>query len=157
MQGWRSPVVMFFGRSFALALVLFVLSAFTQCFAAGEPRLLSLPTAAAGASPMQDDAGLTIDALRVDGGLTGSRTLMQIQANLLGKPVEVLENPEATAFGTCALAARAAGLWADDDTIRQQVRIARTYTPQISEDERQAFLKRFDRAVRHLEAWHRDE
>jgi glycerol kinase len=102
---------------------------------------------------MQDDAGLTIDALRVDGGLTGSSTLMQIQANLLGKPVEVLANPEATASGTCALTARAAGLWADDDRIRQQVRVARTFTPAISEDERQAYLKRFDSAIRHLEAW----
>jgi glycerol kinase len=103
---------------------------------------------------MQDDAGLTIDALRVDGGLTGSSTLMQIQADLLGRPVEVLANPEATAFGICALAARAAGLWADDEVIQKQVRVARMYTPQISEDRRQTFLNRFDRAVRQLEAWY---
>ena len=103
---------------------------------------------------MQDDAGLKIDALRVDGGLTNSSALMQIQADLLGKPVEVLANAEATAFGTCMLAARAAGLWADDNRIRQQVRIARTYTPAISEDQRQAHLKRFDRAIRHLEGWY---
>lgn len=103
---------------------------------------------------MQDDAGLVIGTLRVDGGLTGSNTLMQIQANLLGKPVEVLANPEATASGTCALAARAVGMWTDDNAIRQQVHIARTYTPQSSENTRQTYLKRFDRAIRHLEAWY---
>lgn len=103
---------------------------------------------------MQDDAGLTIDALRVDGGLTNSSALMQIQADLLGRPVEVLANAEATAFGTCVLAARAAGLWADDDLIRQQVRIDRTFMPSISEDQRQAYLKRFDSAIRYLEGWY---
>jgi len=106
---------------------------------------------------MVDDTGLVIEALRVDGGLTGSTTLMQLQADLLGFPVEVVANSEATAAGVCALAARAAGLWADDDMIRQQVHIVQTHEPAISADERQAFLNRFDRAIRHLEAWHQDE
>jgi glycerol kinase len=79
---------------------------------------------------------------------------MQIQADLLGKPVEVLANPEATASGACALAARAVGMWTNDDTIRHQVRIARTYTPQISEEQRQTYLTRFDSAIRHLETWY---
>jgi glycerol kinase len=78
---------------------------------------------------------------------------MQVQANLLGKPVEVLANAEATASGTCALAARAVGMWTSDDAIRQQVGIARVYTPQISEGQRQTYLKRFDSAIRHLEMW----
>lgn len=106
---------------------------------------------------MQDDAGLNIGTLRVDGGLTHSRSLMQIQADLLGRPVAVLANPEATASGICALAARASGLWANDDAIRQQVRVERVYNPQISEDARLSFLDRFDKAVRHLEAWHQYE
>src|SRR5690606_3699902 len=106
---------------------------------------------------MVDDTGLVIEALRVDGGLTGSTTLMQLQAELLGFPAEVVANSDAPAAGVCALAARAAGLWADGDMIRQQVHIVETHEPAISADERQAFLNRFDRAIRHLEAWHQDE
>ncbi len=51
-----------------------------------------------------DAAGAPIQALRVDGGLTRSRVLMQAQADLLGVPVEVHSSPHATALGAAALA-----------------------------------------------------
>jgi glycerol kinase len=105
---------------------------------------------------MLEDTRLAITHLRADGGLTGSKTMMQLQANLLGCAVEVLANPEATASGICRLAARAAGLWPTDDLI-QPVQIAQRYEPIMSEDERRAYLDRFDRAITHLKAWHNDE
>jgi glycerol kinase len=43
--------------------------------------------------------------LRVDGGLTRSRTLLQVQADLLQCPVEVYPSPHATALGVAAFAA----------------------------------------------------
>ena len=46
-----------------------------------------------------------LEALRVDGGATGNRFLMQLQADLLGMPVEVAADPETTALGAAALAA----------------------------------------------------
>jgi glycerol kinase len=106
---------------------------------------------------MRQDTGLAIKILRVDGGLTASRILGQIQADLLGIPVEVVKETESTTIGVCTLAARASGLWTHDDMIRQRVQIATTYEPVISEDQRLYTLARFDRAIRHLEAWHRDE
>jgi glycerol kinase len=56
------------------------------------------------------DMGAPLRRLRVDGGLTRSRTLLQVQADLLQCPVEVYPSPHATAFGVAALAARGAGL-----------------------------------------------
>jgi glycerol kinase len=106
---------------------------------------------------MQQDTGLSIQTLRADGGFTNSRAMMQIQADILGKPVEVLANPETTASGVCALAARASGLWDSDDLIRGQVRIARVHEPALPEDQRLAFLDHFDRAIRHLKAWQSHE
>jgi glycerol kinase len=50
------------------------------------------------------DLGGSLDALRVDGGLTRSRLLMQTQADLLQLPVEVHPTPDATALGAGALA-----------------------------------------------------
>jgi glycerol kinase len=50
------------------------------------------------------DLGAPLDALRVDGGLTGSQLLMQAQADLLQAPVEVHRTPDATAVGAGAFA-----------------------------------------------------
>ena len=51
-----------------------------------------------------DDLGKPQARLRVDGGLTRSRVLMQTQADLLQAPVEVYVSPHATALGVAALA-----------------------------------------------------
>lgn len=105
---------------------------------------------------MLADSGMKIEQLHVDGGLTNSKSMMQIQADLLGYPVAVLENPEATATGACVLVARATDTWDDDQVYLEQIRTAARYEPAISEDERRARLAQFDSAVKHLEAWHRD-
>lgn len=100
---------------------------------------------------MTADAGLPVSSLRVDGGLTASRTLMQSQADLLGIPVEVVANPEATASGVASLAGLAAGLWSALDPL--PVPIAHTYQPMLPERERQQRLDRFNEAIVHLKAW----
>ncbi len=55
------------------------------------------------------DLGSPITRLRVDGGLTRSRTLLQVQADLLQCPIEVYPSPHATALGVAAFAAIGAG------------------------------------------------
>jgi glycerol kinase len=55
------------------------------------------------------DLGRPITRLRVDGGLTRSRLLLQLQADLLQCPVEVFASPHATALGAADLASRALG------------------------------------------------
>ncbi len=102
---------------------------------------------------MLDDAQLPIQTLRVDGGLTASRTLMQIQADLLDCPVEVVANPEATASGVLALAARTTGLWSSDQMITNQVQIGQTFQPRLSEAQRKTQMNRFNEAILHLKAW----
>jgi glycerol kinase len=56
------------------------------------------------------DLGAPLTRLRVDGGLTRSTTLLQVQADLLQCPVEVYPSPHATALGVAAFAAVGAGL-----------------------------------------------
>jgi glycerol kinase len=56
------------------------------------------------------DLGAPLRRLRVDGGLTRSHTLLQVQADLLQCPVEVYPSPHATAFGVAELASLGAGL-----------------------------------------------
>jgi glycerol kinase len=102
---------------------------------------------------MINDTDLTIRSLRVDGGLTASSTMMQIQADLLGFPVEVVSNSEATAGGVASLAARATGLWSDDEPILQQAKTARTYIPKLTETQRKSQMDRFNEAIDHLKGW----
>ena len=86
-------------------------------------------------------------SLRVDGGLTRSRLLMQTQADLLQVPVEVFASPDATALGVAAAARigldpglgieAALGPWAP----------AAVYEPSISADEAGSRRATFLRAV----------
>lgn len=81
-------------------------------------------------------------SLRVDGGLTKNRYLMQRQADLLGLPVEIGPSSEATATGAAALAAISAGLL-DEQQVKDRVEIQDTFEPQASEDEREAEYSRW--------------
>jgi len=103
---------------------------------------------------MEQDASVSIDALRVDGGLTGCAVLMQMQADLLGVPVEVAAEAEATLRGVCFLAARAAGVWKDDVEIGEHRRPGRIVAPLVSATERRERLERFGRAVALVQGWH---
>jgi len=103
---------------------------------------------------MEQDASVSIDALRVDGGLTGCAALMQMQADLLGVPVEVAAEAEATLRGVCFLAARAAGVWEDDVEIDEHRRPGRIVAPRASAAERRERLERFERAVALVQGWH---
>jgi len=102
---------------------------------------------------MEQDASRPIDALRVDGGLTGCAALMQMQADLLGIPVEVAAEAEATLRGVCFLTARAAGVWADDGEVLANRRPGRLVEPKAPSSERRDRLARFERAVALVQEW----
>ncbi len=80
------------------------------------------------------DGGAPVEILRVDGGLTRSHELMQIQADLAGRPVEVFASPHATALGVAGLAVL--GLKSGDfnDGVLEKRKLAR-YEPQMSQDQ----------------------
>jgi glycerol kinase len=89
----------------------------------------------------REDLGLEVDRLRVDGGLTRSRTLMQAQADVLQIPVEVFHSPHATAVGIAALARYGA------DGHDSERRPSASYEPSISAGEAASRLARWRRAV----------
>jgi glycerol kinase len=70
-----------------------------------------------------------VEVLRADGGASANRFLMQFQADLLGCPIEVAAERETTALGAAALAARAIGLWTNDDAIRTRISRGAVYEP----------------------------
>ena len=79
---------------------------------------------------------LPAGVLRADGGATANRFLMQLQADLLGIPVEVAADAETTALGAAALAGLAVGVWPDVETVGSLVRRGVRYEPAMSASER---------------------
>ena len=96
---------------------------------------------------MEADAGITIKELRVDGGATANNLLMQFQSDVLNAKVVRPIVTETTALGAAYLAGLAVGYWKNVEDIQQQWQMDRTFTPQISEDQRQQLSKGWKRAV----------
>jgi glycerol kinase len=89
--------------------------------------------------------------LRVDGGLSASRTLIQRQADLLGRPIEVAAAAESTALGVGLAAAIGSGSLTEDDAIAV-AGVARRIEPALPERERRAARSGWTRFVRRAVA-----
>ncbi len=105
---------------------------------------------------MQQNAGLAVPVLRVDGGAAANDWLMQFQADVLGVPVERPGMAETTALGAAALAGLAVGVWNSVDELRQASGLRR-FAPAIGTDERQRRLMGWRRSVDAALAWARWE
>jgi len=93
------------------------------------------------------DAGRPLARLRVDGGLTRSRVLMQTEADLLQAPVEVYPSPHATAIGVAALARMGVGAARSPAAAIGQWQPVAIFDPTISPDEAESRLLRWRRVV----------
>ncbi|MDQ7062980.1 MAG: glycerol kinase GlpK [candidate division KSB1 bacterium] len=102
---------------------------------------------------MQDDSGLELKSLRVDGGAAGNNFLMQFQADILDVPVERPEVHETTALGAAYLAGLAVGFWRDQQQIRDNREVNRRFAPQMPETEREALYAGWRRAVEAARAF----
>jgi glycerol kinase len=71
-----------------------------------------------------------LTSLRADGGAAVDDLLLQIQADLLGRPVERAAFPETTALGAALLAGRAAGVWESDEEAAALAVPGRIFEPQ---------------------------
>jgi len=98
-------------------------------------------------------AGQPIAVLKVDGGGTANRFLMQFQADLLGVPVEVAAIQETTALGAAYLAGLAVGLWRDAAELRAKRAVAERYEPRMSADQRESLYAGWLRAVERAKGW----
>ena len=102
---------------------------------------------------MVRDAGLNLEALRVDGGVTANSWLMQFQADILGVPVQVPATAETTALGAAYLAGLAVGYWQSAQQIAAQWQVAQSFEPRMSVDQRDTLYRGWQRAVERSKAW----
>jgi glycerol kinase len=78
---------------------------------------------------MQEDSGIPLEVLRVDGGAAHNDTLLQFQADLLGIAVVRSTGAEATSLGAAFLAGLAVGFWKDLDDIQTRWKVEKEFRP----------------------------
>ena len=101
---------------------------------------------------MQQDAGIELEALRVDGGASTNDLLMQFQADMLQTRVERPAVTETTALGAALLAGLGAG-WLTLDEVRRNWQLDRAFTPQMDEQMRNARYAGWKKAVQRTLNW----
>ena len=98
-------------------------------------------------SAMAQDCGKPSAALRVDGGASANKLLMQFQADLLGVPVQRPAVLETTALGAALLAGLAVGMYKDLNETAQGWHVADFFKPQMESAKREELLVGWHRAV----------
>jgi glycerol kinase len=101
---------------------------------------------------MEEDSGLKLASLKVDGGASSNNILMQFQADILGTEVERPEVIESTAQGAAYLAGIQCGLWKKEDILSNR-KVQKKFTPSMNEDQRHKLYKGWLKAVERTKGW----
>lgn len=102
---------------------------------------------------MEEDSGIKLKALKVDGGACANNFLMQFQSDILGVPVERPEVIETTALGAAYLAGLAVGYWKDRADVSHNWAISRTFESGMAEDKREELVAGWREAVKRSMGW----
>ncbi len=105
------------------------------------------------AALLQKETQTDIAAMRVDGGMTANPFLMQMQADLLGMPVEVPAISECSALGAAYIGALGARELSGIQACAKYWKRARAYEPVMSADQRESLLHQWRRAVERARGW----
>ncbi len=106
---------------------------------------------------MEQDSGIRLKSLKVDGGASANDFLMGFQADIINSRVERPSCIETTALGAAYLAGLAAGYWKDREEIRANWQLEKAFEASMAEEKRAGLLKGWKRAVRCALAWAQDD
>lgn len=102
---------------------------------------------------MEADSGISLKALRVDGGAVANNFLMQFQSDLLNVPVERPVISETTALGAAYLAGLAVGFWKDRSEIAKHWHLDKQFQPDMEQEVREEIYGGWQKAVRATMAY----
>jgi glycerol kinase len=102
---------------------------------------------------MAKDSGVTLDILKVDGGITVNNLAMQIQADVLGVPVSRPVVAETTALGAAYAAGLAVGFWKNTDELRENWNESQRWQPEWTAEQREEGYGRWKKAVERTLDW----
>ena len=106
---------------------------------------------------MKADSGIQLAALKVDGGASANDFLMQTQADIIDAPVNRPLCVETTAMGAAYLAGLAVGYWANKEEVIKNWAIDATFKPSITQEDREARIKGWNKAVKYAYGWAKEE
>ena len=101
---------------------------------------------------MQEDSGVELANLRVDGGACANNHLMQFQSNILGCEVHRPKVIESTAMGAAYLAGIQVGLWQQSD-IDENRDLDRIFESAFDSDKRDRLYGKWQKAVKRTKGW----
>lgn len=102
---------------------------------------------------MQLDSKLNINEIKVDGGITASKLLMQFQADILDSSVILPKISETTALGAAYAAGLAVGFWKDTNQIKKNWKEKCTWHPKMHNNVRQQLYTKWQKAVKRSLDW----
>ncbi|MPR33334.1 glycerol kinase GlpK [Salmonirosea aquatica] len=102
---------------------------------------------------MQQDSGIELKSLRVDGGMVANQMLMQFQSDMLDAQVVAPAVAETTALGAAYAAGLAVGYWKDLDDLRKNWAVAQTWNPAMQQEDRTRLYKGWQKAVTKSFGW----
>jgi len=102
---------------------------------------------------MQEDSGIKLETLKVDGGAVANNFLMQFQSDLLGVPVDRPEITETTALGAAYLAGLAVKFWDSKEDIRNKWIMNKQFTASMSKNLRDEKYEGWKKAVERSKGW----
>ena len=102
---------------------------------------------------MQQDAGIELTALKVDGGAVANDFLMQFQADVLDVTVERPRLSESTSMGAAFLAGLAVGVWKDADEIAALRRVEKRFEPAMDAEARATIVSGWAKALERALGW----
>ena len=106
---------------------------------------------------MNQDSGVDLESLKVDGGMVANELLMQFQADLLGVPVIRPVVAETTALGAAYAAGLATGFWAEVEDLRENWQEDKRWQPQMDPAKRDEYYKYWKKAVTRTFDWFESE
>lgn len=102
---------------------------------------------------MQEDSGIELKALRVDGGACANNFLMQFQSDILGVQVDRPDVIETTALGAAYLAGLAVGYFKDRNEVSKNWALSRSFMPHMDSEKRTELLDGWHKAVNRSLGW----
>ena len=102
---------------------------------------------------MEEDTGIKLDGLKVDGGAAANNFLMEFQADILGESVKRPTVLETTALGAAYLAGLAVGFWENKNEIKQKWVLDKEFSPNMSKEERDKKYTGWLKAVERTKKW----
>ncbi len=102
---------------------------------------------------MEADSGIKLDTLNVDGGMTLNDLLMQFQADLANVTVQRPRINETTCLGAAYCAGLSAGYWTSREELMANHSIAKTWQPQMNDDQRDRYYAKWKKAVERSLDW----